>query len=270
MKTRVVQLVAVLVAVLMVLLGAAAVPAGAADRAPTQKKAGKVKLQLVGAPGVVSGTTLTFVGSASKKTKRKTATLLRRVNDGAWVGVGRAKVGGDGTFAISGIATANGANTWRVTIKTKKRKYVSNVVKSDVYQWYELNDDNDVDETSYVYSGRADIGSQTFPSAMYADDMDTGDSERWTEWNLSYKCVTVSFYYGMDNGSSSGTVGRFSYALDGTRTAIGDRGLGEAAPYQIPVSGRLRIRLNFLLIAGAGYGSPTYAQPQALCLSSPF
>ncbi len=59
-------------------------------------------------------------------------------------------------------------------------------------------------------------------------------------------------------------------ASDGTRANIGDKGLGEATPYQISVSGRLRIRLNFLMVTGTGYGTPAYGAPQALCLASPF
>ncbi len=237
----------------------------------------KLTLQMSTPGPVVNGSTVSFAGSGPGRLNGKKVKLYRRVGVGEWVKVGAAKLGG-GAFNVSGLATGQEANSWQAVVKVKKgrkghkrkKTYISNVVSSAMYSWYPMTTSNAVSASSRIDQDRVDIGAETFLNAFYLVNYASDNTTYYNEWNLSYKCLTFTATYGLDNHSATGASAAFSAAVDGITTPLENKGLGPASQVTLDVSTRLRIRLNMTKLTSNATAYPAYANAQVLCSATPF
>lgn len=231
---------------------------------PKQKPRKKLTLSAVALPSpLVSGTQVSFTGTAPKAVRKRKVVLLRRVDAGEWAKVGAGRISSSGTFAVSGVATGGGSNSWKVTAKTAKRGkkparvFVSPTQRTVVYLWQYLQDLEPVGgagkctDGSYCSVGEgmvrdsSTIGGTDFAKSVVSSafDLSYGDPT-YVEYNLSYRCLQFATWYGVDDGSDTGLSVEFAATVDGVRTVLGKTSLGPAKAAFLDVTSRMRIRLD--------------------------
>lgn len=249
----------------------------------SERAATKVKdlvLTLTSTQEPETGQMVTFDGTGPASLSGLKVVLRRQVaSDGEWVKVTETVIGSDGTFTAQGVATGVGVNRWQVQAVEKvgtgrtrsKIKHSSETVSTNVFAWYYLTDGEHVDESgstfSSPYSGSVAIGGKTYPKSIYAP---VGETAKWREYNLSYRCKTVESFIGVTDDSETGFGAVFSAQLDGSSTSFGQLGLGPAKKVSLDTTSRLRIRLEFR--AGDGVtssGEAAFGDARALCSAEP-
>lgn len=252
-------------------------PAGDA-RAAEPKPGTTLTMRRAARGVVVAGDKVAFNVEAKKSLVGKRVTLQRRVGSGGWIKVAKRKVPKSKKFAISGVATGVGRNSWRAVAVTKKPGkprvvHRSKVGRTAVHAWFYLADLPMVDSDRFTTGSRT-IGGTTYPRSAYNKSDFWWNHKPWGEWNLSYRCRTFKATIGIHDESASGyKVGFVSY-LDGAETKHGSKGLGEGADITFDVASILRIRLEDQYIAGptgsgSGYGWGVWGDARVLCKGKP-
>lgn len=233
-----------------------------------------IQLTLTSTSEPVSGEMATFTGAASTSLSGAKIKLLRRVGkDGDWVKVAQTRIGSDGTFAISGVATGVGANNWRASTKRDGRKHLSNVATTTVFGWYYLSELERVDYDG-LYPDGATVGGQNYGKSVVSDYYVADDGyDAWAEWNLSYRCKQLEAFIGIDDDAETGFKADFGAYLDGAETSWGEMGLGPATQVTLDTSSRLRLKLEVRPgtgIEGSGIdGSGVFGGARVLCSGKP-
>jgi hypothetical protein len=246
------------------------VPAAHAARPKTD-----LTLTLTSTSQPKTGDRVTFTGAAPKGLAGSTAKLMRRVGKkGDWIKVGSGRIGADGSFALRGVATGVGTNTWRATVIRNKVVHQSRVVGTKVFGWFYLSELEMVDEEGFE-DDAATIGGKSYvKSVMNWDDSDLRYGYTpWAEWNVSYRCKSLNAQIGVDDDSETGMKVGFSVYLDGAETDLGEKGLGPASAIDIDTSDRLRVKVAVRAGSGIedsdidGYG--VFGNAKVLCSGKP-
>ena len=190
---------------------------------------------------VVTGDRVAFSGVTPSSMKGKRLSLQRKASKKAdWIVVGRPTVSADATWSGSGVAVGSGKNLWRVSYRKDGVTHVSPTIKTAVHQWYFLHDLDEVDDDG-GYADEITIGGRNFPKSVIGGGSSDTD---WIDYNLSYRCITFEAFIGIGDNSETGTTATFYVTLDGARSSVGSKGLGQATKVTLDVATRLRIRLE--------------------------
>ncbi|HEX7716295.1 MAG TPA: hypothetical protein VF416_03330, partial [Marmoricola sp.] len=130
---------------------------------PSSARPSSVKKDLtltLATPGqIVTGSTVTFTGTAPRTLNGRGVTLQRKVGKGGWVKVAAAKVS-HRAFSLSGKAIKVGVNKWRVVAKRNGAIHTSKPRGTTVWKWFGLNHLNAVSyEYFYFEDGPLSIGA---------------------------------------------------------------------------------------------------------------
>lgn len=227
----------------------------------------KITLMAVDVPSpLVTGTQVTFKGTAPMKLAGKRAALYRRVNAAEWIKVGNPKIRRNGTFKATGVATGAGTNSWKVSLKKSKKKTLTSAVAgTKVFAWYNLADHEAVN-SRYWGEGPVSVGGINYIESVYSAVWGTSS---WGEYNLSYRCHTFRADIGVDDESETGYEAAMSANLDGAEHSFGTLRLGRATRVTLDVQSRLRIRLNVTPLDSDLEGWGVFGNAAVLCSGNP-
>jgi hypothetical protein len=222
----------------------------------------------------LSGTSVRFTGTAPSSMRGKYVKLQRSVGStGAWVTLTSAKVSSTGRIATAGRAASIGLNRWRLLRADAVATHVSPFQRTTVYNWFNLSGLDYVDSHRFDEGGAA-IAGRYFPNSVMNSTSFWYDKNDWREWNLGYKCKSLSATVGLRDDSATGSQVAFTSTLDGANTDWGTLGLGQSKPVNQAVNGFFRLRLQDTYVAGplgsgdtSGYG--VWGNAKILCMARP-
>ena len=224
----------------------------------------------------VIGQTVSITGSVSPNAAGEFVYLQKRYSQsGAWITEQRSKVWPIGKYKLTDRPSSLRTRWYRV-YKPASRGHAadhSGVMKVTVYQWFYLAQLDMVDEERFD-DGTSDIGGRHFAYSVMNDVDFWWDHTPWGEWNLGYKCKTLSAAVGIDDSSATGYEVGFVAYRDGAETDFGVKGLGPASVITLGLRSRLRLRLEDQYVAGptgsgSGHGFGVWGNARVLCSGRP-
>ena len=256
----------VLAAVVALVVGAVPAQGATAPRDAAGRATPQLTIARTTTGTVVTGTKVSFTGTAPAALEGRRVALQRRVGaKGDWVKVAGATVTSH-SMSATGVATGVGKNSWRFVAKLNGTTYTSKVLSHQVYGWFFLADLDAVDSDG-GYADSWVIGGKTYGKSVGGNGSSSTD---WIEYNLSYRCISLDAYIGIGDDSETGTTADFYVTLDGARESVGSQGLGPASHLVIDTSTRLRVRLEMdPTNADAPDGSWAFGNARVLCSGRP-
>lgn len=227
----------------------------------------KLTIRRATAGPIVTGTRVTFTGTAPKSRKGQRVQLQRRVGrTGDWVLAATVKVARSGQLTATGVSTGVGTNTWRFVLRAAKKTLSSATTRHPVYGWFFLSDQDSVDSDG-MNRGSVVMGGRTYSKSVYGDGSTATD---YADYNLSYRCLRLEAWIGIGDDSETGTTADFYVTIDGARSGVGSKGLGSASRIVVDTATRLRIRIEADPTNGAGpSGTWAFGNARALCSGRP-
>lgn len=247
----------------------APVGAAGADARQERRTVKTLTLKRTSPAPVVTGSKVTFAGTAPRRLRGKRVVLQRRVGSGRWILTDRATVRRNRTFNLSGRATGVGRVQWRAIVSTARTLNRSRTLNTTVFRWYYVADLDPTDDSSYWDPASVVIGGKRYVKSVGMDNYwDAGEPE-WADYNMRYRCVRFAAHIGLSNESESGAVAKFYISLDGARSHIGTKSLGAATKVERNVSTRLRIRLETIATTEDAVAEAYFGGARLLCSGHP-
>lgn len=275
--------VASILTVVLLILGVGV--AAAAPAAATTLPKYSVTLKVTSTKAPTAGDWIKFTGSTSKKLKGEKVSVQVKHGSSKWTTAVLAKVSAAGKFSAKARSTGVGKYSYRAAVK-KTRKHQASTSKSTnvtVFKYYYLAD---LDPTNEVienrpgnctggctgfHSGSGRIAGVTYSHSWITDVVSDG-SRSLTEWNASYKCMTLVGTVGLDDSSPTTTVA-YTLSIGGDDIPLGSAATGSSVKISQDITGVFRIDLAASDTAGRPYGSPhstaVWGNARMLCSGKP-
>lgn len=238
-------------ATVLVAVGAVLTP-GAAYAAPAATSVSISSIKPQSGSTVVSGETVTIGGKTSSNLRGKTLAVQVKIGSKWQTLSATPKVSSKSDYSFTTKAIGIGATAYKVVFRATSSLAGAQASRTTtVFKWLYLSDQRVVESKEsygrYSPSARpAVVAGKDYSSAI------VGRSARnlvsWSEFNLSFQCVSFMALGGVDDNSSSSSAGSSWVSLDGT-TATSSKvtlKLGKTKSIKLNVADSMRLRLSVI------------------------